>query len=188
MPDRRACGAHLRDERGQALLLLVGVLCAIVVGAGVIAAIAAGIGRDGGRRGRAALAALAGARAMREACGRLFEPPVIGDMVNPRHLERAAYVELGRRAAAETARRNGARRVAIEVPDAAQPAPVRIRVTVRDPIEVAGIRVPARASATAQLAPALAALARVLRGWPGESPGRFGRGRGKPMRPDVAMA
>jgi hypothetical protein len=188
MPDSRAGASHLRGERGQALLLLVGVLCAIVVGAGVIAAIAAGIGRDGEQQRAADLAALAGARAMREAYGRLFEPPVIGDVINPRHLERAAYLELGRRAAAETARRNGARRVAIEVPDAAQPAPVRIRVTVRDPIDVAGVHVPARASATAELVPAIAALAPVLSGSAGEYPGPFAQRQGKPMRPDVAMA
>jgi hypothetical protein len=125
---------------------------------------------------------------MRENYGRLFEPAVIGDMVNPRHLERAAYLELGRRAAAETARRNGARRVEIAVPDAAEPAPVRIRVTVRDPIEVAGINVPARASATAELAPAIAALAPVLGGSAGEYRGPFAERQGKPMRPDVAMA
>src|SRR5689334_1050735 len=102
MAERRVGPPHLRAEHGQALLLLVGALCAILVGAGVIAAIAAGIGRDGEQQRAADLAALAGARAMREAYGRLFEPPMIGDTVNPRHLERAAYLQLGRRAAAAT--------------------------------------------------------------------------------------
>jgi Transglycosylase SLT domain/D-alanyl-D-alanine carboxypeptidase len=176
----------MRDERGQALLLLIGVLCAVLVGAGVLGAIARGIGLHQAHRGAADLAALAGAEAMRTARPRLFEPPHIDGLPNPRHLERAAYLALARRAALATARRNGANDVAVRFPDASDPAPVRIEVEVRDGIVVAGRRVGEHARAVAELAPV------VLPGAGGDVSGSY-RGalasrQGKQMRPDVALA
>jgi hypothetical protein len=56
----------LRHERGQALLLLVGALAAVLVGAFVLGAVARGVGRQGRDQRAADLAALAGARAMGE--------------------------------------------------------------------------------------------------------------------------
>src|SRR4051812_22620344 len=86
-------------DRGQALLLLVGALAAVLVGAFVLGAVARGVGRQGRAQRAADLAALAGARAMRASYDRLFEPAFIGDAPNPRHLEKAAYLATGREAA-----------------------------------------------------------------------------------------
>jgi hypothetical protein len=94
-------------EAGQAVLLLVGALAAVLVGAFVLGAIARGVGKQGGEQRAADLGALAGARAMRAVYYRLFEPANIGGRPNPRHLERAEYLRRGRAAARATAARNG---------------------------------------------------------------------------------
>jgi hypothetical protein len=91
---------ELASESGQAVLLLVGAMAAVVVGAVLLGGIARGIGK-GGREQRAAdLGALAGARWMHDAYTRLFEPPRFGGRPNPRHLEVGAYKEMGRDAGA----------------------------------------------------------------------------------------
>src|SRR4051812_30297463 len=105
---RRRSAWTVRGEHGQALLLLVAALLAVVVGALVVGAVARGLDSRG-ERGRAAdLAALAGARAMRDAYPRLFEPPLVDGRPNPFHIERDEYLAVGRSAAEGTARRNGA--------------------------------------------------------------------------------
>ena len=181
----------LRDQRGQALLLLMAGIAAVLVGALVLGAVARGVGRTGRDQRAADLAALAGARAMHDAYPRLFEPARLGGRPNPRHLERAAYLALGTRAARGTARANGARAVTVGFPDEDTIAPVRIRVEVGDPIVVGaqGRRraLETRAVAEAELAP------------PGGGPppdsasgggydGPLAYRQGKPMRPDVARA
>src|SRR4051794_3335136 len=144
-------------EGGQALLFLVGALAAVLVGAFVLGAIARGVGKQGSDQRAADLGALAGARAMREVYYRLFEPATVEGRPNPRHLERSEYLRRARNAARDTARRNNARDIAVEFPDAGEIAPVRIRVTVSDPAEVeAGgrrARAEIRARAEAELAP-----------------------------------
>jgi Transglycosylase SLT domain/D-alanyl-D-alanine carboxypeptidase len=177
---------------GQALLLLVAAMAAAMVGAVLLGGIARGIGK-GGREQRAAdLGALAGARAMHEVYDRLFEPPTLGDSrPNPRHLEVGAYKELGRQAALDVARANGAHAVEVDFPDGDTFAPVRIRATVRDPAtaDVHGHHHEARlrARAEAELAPP-ATLDLSLSGDVGEYKGPFAYRQGKPMRPDVALA
>jgi len=179
---RRAC-----DESGQATILLLGLAMALVLGALVLGAIAQGIGVHGGRQGAADLAALAGARAMHEAYAGLFEAPVVAGRANRAHLERAAYLTLGRRAALETARRNGTRAVVVSFPDAATFAPVRVRVEVREDIEVgASQRVASQVAAEAELAPP-GEIAATTAGV-GEYRGPLARRQGKPMRPDVGAA
>jgi hypothetical protein len=177
----------LRDETGQATLLLLGAALALLVGALILGAIARGMGVQSEEQRAADLAALAGARAMHDAYSGLFEPAALGPRANPAHVERAAYVERGRRAAIATARRNGARDVAVSFPDADTFAPVRIRVDVRDPIAVSGSkeRVAVGARAEAELAPpADIAFATGA----GEYRGPLAMRQGKPMRPDVAVA
>ena len=95
MAERRVNG-----EGGQALLLLVGALAAVLVGAFVLGAIARGVGKQGADQRAADLGALAGARAMRTVYYRLFEPASIGGRRNPRHLERSEYLRRGRAAGA----------------------------------------------------------------------------------------
>jgi hypothetical protein len=175
-----------RREAGQATILALGIALALLVGALLLGGIARGLGVQSDEQRAADLAALAGARAMHDAYPRLFEPAVLGRRANPVHLERAAYVERGRRAALATARRNGARDVVVRFPDAETFAPVRIRVEVRDPIVVGdGEEVPAGASAEAELAPP--ADLEFASG-PGDYRGPLAMRQGKPMRPDVARA
>ena len=175
------------DARGQVAVLLVGGLLAVGVGALVLGAVASALGtRDAAQRA-ADLGALAGARAMRESYDRLFEPARIRGRPNPRHLEKHAYVEIGRAAAQRVAAANGAPRAAVRFPDGATFAPVRIGVVVERGVSIAGRRVRMRADAEAELAPPA-----------GTGPAAFGSGGGydgplayrqnKPMRPDVAQA
>ena len=178
-----------RGESGQATILLLGIAVAALLGALILGAVAQGIGVQNDQQRAADLGALAGARAMHDAYGGLFEPRQVGGRPNRAHLERATYLERGRRAALATARSNGARDVTVTFPDDDTFAPVRIRVVVRDPIEVgsrARDSVPAGARAEAELAaPADVAL------WaagPGEYRGPLAHRQGKPMRPDVAAA
>ena|SRR5688572_2188937 len=160
----RRCGGKqrvgrigLRREGGQALLLLVGALAAVAVGAFVLGAVARGVGRQGRDQRVADLAALSGARAMLSSYERLFEPAYIGDRPNPRHLEKSEYLEQGRAAALRTARLNGAESVAISFPDASSFAPVRVRARVSDPavVRAAGRErtVPITATPEAELTP-----------------------------------
>jgi hypothetical protein len=176
-----------RSEHGQATILLLGLALAALLGAFVLGAVARGIGAQSDEQRAADLGALAGARAMHDAYGGLFEPRVVGGRANRAHVERAAYLERGRRAALAAARSNGAHDVLVSFPDQDTFAPVRVLVEVRDPIEVGRReRVAAGARAEAELtAPADVAL------WsagPGEYRGPLAHRQGKPMRPDVAAA
>ena len=156
-----------RDARGQIAVLLVGGLLAVGLGALVLGAVARSLGtRDAAQRA-ADLAALAGARAMRESYDRLFEPARMRGRPNPRHLAKRAYVALGRAAAVRAAGANGAPRATVSFPDEATFAPVRVRVAVERRVEIAGQALRMRASAEAELAPPA-----------GVGPAAFGSGGG----------
>jgi hypothetical protein len=174
-------------EDGQALLLVVGILAAVLAGSLVLGGVARAIGVRGDRQRAADLGALAAARAMRDAYPRVFAPPVIGGRANPDHLERAEYLAIGRRLATVTARRNGAGDVDVTFPGDAL-APLRVRVVVHDRIEIGpGASVSGDASAEAELAPPGATGALGAPG-AGEYAGPLAYRQGKPMRPDVALA
>lgn len=177
---------RLRDESGQALVAVLIVLGLVLLLAGGLGAIARALSIQGEHARAADLAALAGARAMLEAQPRLFEPAVIDGRLNPRHLGKDEYLEIGKRAAEETARRNGAQDVLVSFPDSDELAPRRIVVTVRDAIKVGDKRVPGKAEAEAEVvvvtAPSVgASLA-------GEYRGPLVERQGELMRPDVALA
>jgi hypothetical protein len=162
---RRAAVAS--DARGQVAVLLVGGLLAVGLGALVLGAVARGLGtRDAAQRA-ADLAALAGARAMHASYDRLFEPARLRGRPNPRHLEKDAYVGLGRAAAIRVAAANGAPGATVSFPDGATFAPVRVRVAVERRLEIAGEGVGMRADAEAELAPPA-----------GAGPAAFGSGGG----------
>ena len=140
-------------ESGQAGMVLLGLLMAVVLGAVVLGGIARGVGVRGELQSAADLSALAAARAMHDAYPRVFEPAVLGGVDNPRHLERAEYLALGEHAARATAARNGAHDISVAFP-ANGLAPIRVRVTVRDAIAVGDeASVPNAAIAEAELAP-----------------------------------
>ncbi|MGZ6709391.1 MAG: M15 family metallopeptidase, partial [Solirubrobacteraceae bacterium] len=178
---------RLACESGQAGIVLLGLLVAVVLGAIVLGGIARGVGVRGELQSDADLSALAAARAMHDAYPRVFEPSVLDGAENPRHLERAEYLALGEHAARATAARNGARAVSVAFPGRGL-APIRVRVTVRDAIAVGDeAEVPNAAIAEAELAPPgtdpdSGALT------PGEYRGPFAERQGKAMRPDVALA
>jgi soluble lytic murein transglycosylase-like protein len=171
----------MRSERGQAAILLVGVLLAVVIGGLFLGIYARAVGVRSDAQRAADLAALAGARAMRTAYPRVFE-------LGPGRLSRAAYIELGRRTAAETASRNGSPRAVVDFPRADAFAPVLIRVRVAGEARLPGDR-SARVTATAEaeLAPDAAPVGLGAPG-AGEYRGPFAYRDGKPMRPDVALA
>ena len=179
---------RLGASAGQASLLLVGGLAAILVGVLVLGAVARGVAREAGAQRAADLAALAGARAMHTAYPRLFEPAILDRRPNPRHLERDRYLALARAAAEAVARANGADAATVTFPDDDTFAPVRIRVGVREVVEVRRNdqrrRVGVRVVAEAELAPGQPTDFADGGGYDGPLAYR----QGKPMRPDVALA
>src|SRR3954447_18504893 len=83
----------LVGEPGQASLLLLGMVTALVAGFFVLAAFGQALGAKGRRQRAADLAAVSAAAAMRQAYPRLFESPQLRPgLPNPRHLSRAAYL------------------------------------------------------------------------------------------------
>src|SRR4029079_9994941 len=140
---------RLGDESGQATLFLVGGLLAIVLGAIVLGAFAHALGERDRAQRAADLAALAGARAMRAAYARLFEPPLLDGRPNPRHLEKADYVALGRQAAEAVARATVVPWAEVASPAGAPLAPVRIRVATVRRLRIAGRPIVLRAEAEA---------------------------------------
>ncbi len=177
----------MKGQRGQIAVLLIGGLLAVALGGLVLGALARGLGtRDAAQRA-ADLAALGGARALRESYGRLFEPPVIGGRANPRHLEKDEYLARGRAAAVRVAAANGAPGAAVAFPDSGTIAPVRVRVAVSRRLELGGRDVLMRAEAEAELAPP-AGVGPAAFAAGGGYDGPLAHRQGKPMRPDVAQA
>jgi hypothetical protein len=177
--------------RGQAAVLLVAAIAAVLVGVVVLGAAARGVGSEGAAQRAADLAALAGARAMRAAYARLFEPARIDGRPDPRHLEKDGYLALARDAATTTARANGVADPDVSFPDGDSFAPIRIRVAARDDVDVergrAARTVALTAVAVAELAPPGADGLPVGAGGSGYD-GPLAYRQGKPMRPDVAQA
>jgi Transglycosylase SLT domain/D-alanyl-D-alanine carboxypeptidase len=183
----------LGRERGQASLLLLGVMAALLAGTLILFGFGQALGARGKHQRAADLAAVSAAQVMRRHYPRLFEPAVLaGGVPNPRHLSNSAFLALARDAALRGARRNGAAtaRVVVTFPGAGF-APSRVRVEVRGEAEVRagpGDRrgeVDIRARATAELIPG-DDVAMPAHG--GGYDGPLAYRQGKPMRPDVALA
>ena len=187
-----------RSEEGQAAILLLGAMGALIAFATVLASFGQALGARGRVQRVADLAAVSGARRMRDLYGRLFEPTYLEPGVpNPRHLSRGRYLELAAAASVEAGRANGVAIATRDVsfPDAASFAPTRIAVAVRDVTEVAvpggstgGRRaIHVRAMAAAELSPP-GGGGYAITGGDGEYRGPFAYRQGKPMRPDTALA
>jgi hypothetical protein len=188
-------GEGPRGERGQAALLFLGVLAALLAGSLVLFGLGQALGTRGKHQRAADLAAVSAAQVMRDNYARLFEPPFLrAGVSNPRHLSTPAYLALARAAAQRGARRNGAGSADLDVTfPGAGFAPTRITVALRGAGDVrlaAGRppdRIEVKARATAELIPAgdlgLTGLADG-----GGYDGPFAHRQGKPMRPDVALA
>lgn len=176
--------AALRSERGQASVLLVGGLVGVLIAVFIAGAVARAVGRDAAAQRAADLAAVAGAKAMHAHYDRLFEPAFIDEAPNPRHLEKDAYLALGRAAALQVAKANDAPSATVSFPDGQTIGPVRIRVAVRDVVTAGEREATIRATAEAQLG----AAGDVGFASGGGYDGPLAYRQGKPMRPDVAQA
>jgi D-alanyl-D-alanine carboxypeptidase len=196
MVSRGSPSIDLTRERGQASLLLLGVLAALLAGTLILFGLGQALGARAKHQRAADLAAISAAQVMRDLYPRLFEPPFLEPGVpNPRHLEQGEYLELAREAAMRGARRNGAR---IEVADIRFPgerfAPTRVTVRVRSDVTVhlgehsRRRRVPVRATATAELVSNGDAAGLAGHASGGGYSGPLAYRQGKPMRPDVALA
>jgi hypothetical protein len=183
-------------ERGQASLLLLGLLAALVGGMLVLFGFGQALGARGKHQRAADLAAVSAGQVMSRNYSRLFEAAVFENGVpNPRHLSNEQYLVLARAAALRGARRNGvpAGRVEVDFP-AGGFAPTRIEVSTSGEVrlrlgERRRERIPVKASATAEIAPDLnAALGMPTHGSGGGYSGPLAYRMGKPMRPDVAAA
>jgi hypothetical protein len=185
-----------RDESGQALVLLIGAMAALVLGALILGASGQALGGRAHAQRAADLAAVSAARAMRDAYPRLFERATVRRGVpNPRHLSRDAYLAIGRAAAVDGAKRNGATLDPSQVtfPDANSFAPVRVSVALTAKTQV---HVPGRKAAAHLRVTARATAALTPSNGPDAYPNADGGGytgplayrQGKGMRPDVAPA
>jgi hypothetical protein len=184
----------MADERGQAVLLLLGVVGAVVAGGLILAAFGQAYGaRSHAQRG-ADLAAIAAAQVMQRQYPRLFEPAYLRPGVpNPRHLPRVAYEQSARDAAVRGGAANGVRVAPRDVsfPSTGSFGPTRVSVSVRDDADVQVSQesqrsVPVRAHATAELSAGAGTVAGVASG--GGYSGPLAYRQGRPMRPDVAQA
>ncbi|HEX6653415.1 MAG TPA: transglycosylase SLT domain-containing protein [Thermoleophilaceae bacterium] len=190
----------MANERGQASLMMLAVVGAVLVGALVLFGLGNALGAKGRYQRAADLAAISAAQVMRDLYPQLFEPPFVEPGVpNPRHLDEVEYRAAAVAAAVRGGRRNG---VAVRPEDVTLAGSTfgatRVTVRVRGETRVAiGERgraararraaIPIRAHATAELSPAAGAA------FPGQAAGGGYSGplayrQGEPMRPDVALA
>ena len=191
--DRRPIAS---GESGQALVLLLGMVAAVMLGTLVLTAFGQALGGKSRHQRAADLAAVSAAGSMRRDYSRLFEPAYLeSGTLNPRHLSTAAYAARARAAGVRAARRNGVRVAAGDVSfPGGSFAPTRVTVKVRGTTEVRIERrrrraVPVRAKATAELAPPAGdGLGEPGSGSGGGYDGPLAYRMGKPMRPDVARA
>jgi hypothetical protein len=184
----------LGDERGQALLLMLGVVGALLAGVVLLFAFGNALGAKGRYQRAADLAAISAAQVMRDLYPRLFEPPYIEpDVPNRRHLEEAEYRALAVAAAIRGGERNGVvvRREDVTFPVSRfGPTRVTVRVGGRSRVKPAGEERPVaiRARATAELSPGADAEGMPSQATGGGYDGPLAYRQGKPMRPDVALA
>src|SRR5215210_1500088 len=100
----------LRCARGQASLMMLAAVGALLAITLVLFAFGNALGAKGRHQRAADLAAVSAAQMMRDLYPRLFEPPFLApDVPNPRHLEDAEYRDLAVVAALRGGRRNGVR-------------------------------------------------------------------------------
>jgi len=184
-----------RGESGQAALLMLGVLAAVLAGVLVLFGFGQALGARGHAQRAADLAAVSAAQTMRRNFARLFEPATLEDGIpNPQHLTNEAYLSLARAAALRGARRNGVQPQLVGVEFRASGfAPTRVTVAVRDEADVTlsgdrPHRIEVRARATAEIAADAGGVGMPSQASGGGYSGPLAYRQGKPMRPDVAAA
>jgi soluble lytic murein transglycosylase-like protein len=192
-------------ERGQALLMVVAAAFVILLCAAVLTALGGAVTGAARAQRAADLAALSGARSLRDDFPRLFMPARLpSGAANPQHLGKDEYLERAAAAAREAARRNGVDvdRLRVAFPDRGSLAPTRVRAAVTASLDVtslpggngtggrrpaAGARIEAFAEAEASPPASGTGAAPTMASGGGYS-GALAYRQGKPMRPDVAAA
>jgi Transglycosylase SLT domain/D-alanyl-D-alanine carboxypeptidase len=184
------------DERGQALVLLLGLVAAALVGTLVLVALGQALGGKSRHQRAADLAAVSAAHRMSDDYFRLFEPVTLPNgLPNPHHLSTLDYLARARAVAVRAGARNG---VPLNLADVTFPgggfAPTRVRVDASGEVAVRvekgrrRERVDVQASATAELAPVAVGPGMPTMATGGGYSGPLAYRGGKPMRPDVAAA
>jgi len=178
----------VESQRAQALIVALGAVFVLMLGASVLAAFGGALLHKGRLQRAVDLAAVSAARSMRDDFERLFEPAFIDGRPNPRHLARTAYLARARDAALEAGRLNG---LGLHRADVSFPTgdgvPTRVKVKVKRELPAGGGEVPAAAAATAELSPPVGDPAPLEASGSGYT-GPLAYRQGKPMRPDVARA
>jgi hypothetical protein len=186
------------EESGQATVLMLGLVAALVAGALVLGGFGQALGAKSRHQRAADLAAMSAGAAMAKAYPRLFEPVVFPNGVpNRHHLSTLQYEALARAAAVRVGGRNGVRVNPADVRFPGDPfAPTRVAVSVRGATSVrmhggaGGSRaIAVKADATAEVAPpAGGGLDQPANGHGGGYDGPLAYRMGKPMRPETAAA
>ncbi|MGE5200115.1 MAG: transglycosylase SLT domain-containing protein, partial [Rhodospirillaceae bacterium] len=196
--------APLTAERGQALLMVVGAAFALLFCAAVLAAIGGAVTGTARTQRAADLAALSGARSLRDDFTRLFAPARLpSGAANPQHLDKSEYLARAGAAAREAATRNGVDpdRLRVTFPDRSSFAPTRVKASVTASLDIRSlpgqpahggrdgdpVRIEASGEAEASPPATGAGTAPTMASGGGYS-GPLAYRQGKPMRPDVAEA
>jgi D-alanyl-D-alanine carboxypeptidase len=189
--------SRIRPSNGQATIVMLGVLAAVLLGSLTLAAFGQALGGKGRYQRAADLAAMSAARAMRTAYPRLFEPAFIAPGApNPEHLPERRYRALGKAAAVRAAQRNGVRLAAADVAyPGAGFGPTRVEVALhgQDRVRVPGRKGRAAVAVAARASAEFVPSSDTTLGQPAQASGGGYDGplayrMGKPMRPDTAAA
>jgi hypothetical protein len=182
---------QLGDERGQALILVLGASLALLAGALALVAIAGAVTGKGRVQRAADLAAISATRSMRDDLPRLLSPPNLPNgLPDPDHIAKSTYLARARAVALDVGRANGvgADDLRIVFPDRDSFAPLRAKAIVIARLDVAG-HPPVEAAAVAEAAAPAGAdggMPSVASGGGYSGPLTYRDGEG--MRPDVATA
>jgi Transglycosylase SLT domain/D-alanyl-D-alanine carboxypeptidase/Putative Flp pilus-assembly TadE/G-like len=192
----------MRDEQGQALVTIVGAAVALIFAALILTAIGGAVTGKARVQRAADLAALSGARSMRDDFDRLFAPARLATGApNPAHLSKSQYLARAAAAARQAAKKNGVDlgRLAVRFPDAESFAPLRVRTRIEARVDAGALpgsdsasrgarRIPVVAHAVAEASPPSSYTGMPTHATGGGYSGPLAYRQGKPMRPDVAAA
>src|SRR5215218_5502378 len=168
MASRESQVADSRRQSGQASLLLLGVVAALLAGLVVMFAFGQALGARGKHQRGADLAAISAAQVMRDNYARLFEPPLLRNGLRAGGVE-VRFPGVGFAPTRVTVRVRG--EALVRAPGDERPRPVGVG-----------------ARATAELAPVIGGLGMPANAAGGGYDGPLAYRQGKPMRPDVALA
>ena len=203
-PFPRASIGPVAAERGQALVMVVAAAFAVLFCAAVLTALGGAVTGAARAQRAADLAALSGARSLRDDFTRLFTPARLpGGAPNSQHLDKAEYLDRAADAARDAAVHNGVDpdRLRVAFPDRSSFAPTRVKTSVVASLDTRSlpgaaqthrhrgdpVRVEARAEAEASPPAGATGTAPTMATGGGYS-GPLAYRQGKPMRPDVAEA